>query len=191
MDGTMRLPMARSEGLVIEELDDELLVYDLDVDRAHCLGATAGRVWQACDGTTDAATIADRLDLLAEEVTRAFDELDGCGLLQAPVLDRSAMTRRDLSFKVIMGGAAVATAPLILSIAAPAAAQTASQIKFCTELQGGGSQTACSKCNVGGTGQNPCCCCRHTPLGDKFCAPGATYCTSVLMGTFCTENDPN
>jgi hypothetical protein len=32
-------PLARKEGLVIQELPDEVLVYDLDRDRAHCLNA--------------------------------------------------------------------------------------------------------------------------------------------------------
>ena len=43
-------PLARSEELVIEELGDELLVYDERTQRAHCLSATAARVWRACDG---------------------------------------------------------------------------------------------------------------------------------------------
>lgn len=185
MDATTDVPLARTKGLVIEKLDDELLVYDLDVDRAHCLDATAARVWHACDGKTIAAVIACELGLGVEEVTRAVDELNACELLVAPAVDGLVLTRRAFSLKV----GAVASLPLILSIAAPAAAQTQSQIKFCTELQGGGEQQACSKCNVGGTGQNPCCCCRMLDDGrDKVCSPGQTFCTDVLMGTNCTES---
>ena len=30
------LPLARKEGLIIKELADEVLVYDRNIDRAHC-----------------------------------------------------------------------------------------------------------------------------------------------------------
>jgi hypothetical protein len=46
------LPHARSEGLVIRELPEETLVYDLKRHRAHCLNPTAARVWSYCDGQT-------------------------------------------------------------------------------------------------------------------------------------------
>ena len=45
-------PLARSEGLVVEEVGDELLVADPLSSRAHSLNAFAARVWQACDGET-------------------------------------------------------------------------------------------------------------------------------------------
>ena len=35
-------PMRRTEGLVVKELEDEVLVYDLERHRAHCLNAPAG-----------------------------------------------------------------------------------------------------------------------------------------------------
>jgi hypothetical protein len=55
------LPRARREGLVVEELTDELLVYDLERNRAHCLNVTAAAVWKQCDGHSTAADIARRL----------------------------------------------------------------------------------------------------------------------------------
>ncbi len=33
-------PSARRKDLIIEELPDEVLVYDLNTDRAHCLNKT-------------------------------------------------------------------------------------------------------------------------------------------------------
>ena len=47
---TFRNPVAREENLAIEELDDELLIYDLHSNRAHSLGSAATSVWRACDG---------------------------------------------------------------------------------------------------------------------------------------------
>ena len=46
-----RKPVARTEELGVEEIGDELLVYDQRSDQAHCLGSAAARVWRACDGT--------------------------------------------------------------------------------------------------------------------------------------------
>src|SRR5688500_359444 len=48
----MKLPLARRDNLVVEELSDETLIYDLERDKAHCLNSTAARVWRDCDGRT-------------------------------------------------------------------------------------------------------------------------------------------
>lgn len=55
------LPQARTDDLVINELSDEVLVYDLQRDKAHCLNAAAASVWKQCDGRTTVAEIARRL----------------------------------------------------------------------------------------------------------------------------------
>src|SRR2546423_13549642 len=64
------MPIARSQGLVIQELPGEVLIYDLERDRAHCLNQTAAFVWQRCDGRKTAiditrdlsSTVSKRLD---------------------------------------------------------------------------------------------------------------------------------
>jgi coenzyme PQQ synthesis protein D (PqqD) len=43
-------PLARSDGLIVQELDGELLVYDLERHRAHRLSETAAFVWRRCEG---------------------------------------------------------------------------------------------------------------------------------------------
>ena len=50
MKNASRLPHARTDNLVIRELDDETLVYDMERDEAHCLNQTAALVWKQCDG---------------------------------------------------------------------------------------------------------------------------------------------
>src|SRR5688572_270515 len=45
-------PLARKEGLLIERLPDEVLVYDLDRKKAHCLNGSAALIWNNCDGKT-------------------------------------------------------------------------------------------------------------------------------------------
>src|SRR6476619_4633332 len=56
------LPRKRKHRLVIDELADEVLVYDLDRHRAHCLNQTAALVWRECDGKSTAAEMAQRLE---------------------------------------------------------------------------------------------------------------------------------
>ena len=52
------LPRMREQGLVVDDLPDEVLVYDLDRHQAHCLNRTAALVWRHCDGQTTVKEIA-------------------------------------------------------------------------------------------------------------------------------------
>ena len=52
-----RLPRMREQGLITDELPDEILVYDLDRHKAHCLNRTAALVWRQCDGKTSSMNI--------------------------------------------------------------------------------------------------------------------------------------
>ena len=54
----MQLPSARRDGLVVEELADETLVYDLQTHKAHSLNPTAALVWRHCDGQTTVSEVA-------------------------------------------------------------------------------------------------------------------------------------
>src|SRR5262245_19716845 len=56
------VPRARSERLIVEELEDELLVYDLDRHRAHSLNPSAALVWRHCDGRASVAEVATLLE---------------------------------------------------------------------------------------------------------------------------------
>ncbi len=88
----LHCPVARKEELVIQELAEEILVYDLEMNKAHCLNRTAAFVWKFCDGKN---TIADITRLLAETegqpvsdelVWLAIDQLSQKNLLgKAPI----------------------------------------------------------------------------------------------------------
>src|ERR1700674_5140529 len=64
-------PRMRRERLIIDELPDEVLVYDLDRHKAHCLNQTAALVWQHCDGNSTPSQIARRL---TKKLRAPFDE---------------------------------------------------------------------------------------------------------------------
>ena len=49
---TNPMPKAKTERLIVREIDGETLVYDLSRDAASCLSEFAARVWRECDGET-------------------------------------------------------------------------------------------------------------------------------------------
>src|SRR3989304_1386272 len=51
-------PHRRKRGLAVQTLADEVLVYDLERHRAHCLNETAAVVWRHCDGKTSVPQMA-------------------------------------------------------------------------------------------------------------------------------------
>ena len=133
MNGTHKnKPRARTEGLVVETLPDETLVYDLDRDKAHCLNQTASLVWRCCDGKNTARQIARAVALDLKHpvdekfVWLALDQLGRNNLLvNSPAsLSISGINRRDV-MKALAVSAAVAV-PVVASIVAPLPAQAAS-----------------------------------------------------------------
>ena len=193
MDGTMRFPLARSEHLIVEELGDEILIYDSKTDKGHCLNPDAAHVWRRCDGKTPAAGLAAQTGLTPESVETALDELERCELLQeAEVLEEGAgHTRREMSVKVVKAGAAVAATPLIVSVLAPTPAMAAT-IRFCAQFSSGD----CG--NNGCTSTVGCCCCtppvnvgNREPTPGSPCASFTTECKNCvpvqLQTTLCPQ----
>lgn len=112
-------PKARAEELVVQELDRELLVYDLKRHQAHCLTAEAADVLRGCDGRRTPGQLAAWCGQPEEVVWAALGELEVAGLLeQAPTLPARFGTRRELLWRLALAGLAV---PLVTSIVAPMA----------------------------------------------------------------------
>jgi hypothetical protein len=122
------LPEARSEGLLVQEVAGEVLVYDLQRDKAHRLNETAALIWRSCDGRTTIAAAAERLrgrheGLDEDAIWLALGALWRAKLLTAaPAPAAPGVSRRQLAKRV---GLAVLV-PLIASMPVPAAAQAAS-----------------------------------------------------------------
>ncbi len=143
----LHLPQIRVEGLVVDDLPDEVLVYDLDRDKAHCLNRTAALVWRHCDGHSTPSQIKTKLEhdlgvpVDEQLVWLALDQLQRDHLLTEQVgpppavanLSRRAMVRR-------LGIGAAVAVPLITSIVAPTPVQAS------TCLPGGAGCTASADC---------------------------------------------
>jgi len=127
-------PVARTESLIVKEVDGETLVYDLKTDKAHCLNETAGRVWKNCDGRKSVSEISEILSaesntsVKEEVVWLALDQLEKFKLLEeAPARPGflAGLTRRQMVAR--LGIAAIAI-PSIVSIVSPTAFAGASCI---------------------------------------------------------------
>jgi coenzyme PQQ synthesis protein D (PqqD) len=124
------LPLARTESLVVKDLEDEVLVYDLKRDKAHCLNQTAAFIWKHCDGEMRVEEMArlleQELGLTVDDdvVWLALGQLRRFHLLkdEGKTFGMMKVSRRDLVRKYLPAALAL---PVILSIAAPAAAQVA------------------------------------------------------------------
>jgi hypothetical protein len=127
METTEKLtPQARNEGLLVRELADELLVYDLERHRAHALNRTAAWVWRHCDGKTSVAEMAASLhrDLGApsneEAIWLALQRLGKAHLLEEklpPRVNGASSSRRALMRNLAMASGLA----LVTSITAPEA----------------------------------------------------------------------
>jgi len=147
-------PETRRSGLLVRELPDEVLVYDLEQHRAHCLNRTAALVFQNADGTRTRAELVRVLGPGAtdEVVGLALEELQAAGLLVAGAPEpqpagAEGMSRREVARR--MGLAAAILLPAVITMIAPTPAEASAT---CTNNCGGKPVgTLCSS-----FGANPC-----------------------------------
>jgi hypothetical protein len=130
---TNSAPHARKEGLLVQELPNEVLVYDLERHKAHCLNPTAALVWKHCDGRTSVSEIArlleNSLETTVDEdvVWCALNQLEKDHLLEEKVewpVGVERISRRELVRRLGIG-AAIAI-PLVTSLLVPTAAYAGS-----------------------------------------------------------------
>jgi hypothetical protein len=136
--------------LVINELTDEVLVYDLKRDKAHCLNPAAAAVWKLCDGDTTAMEMARVLrsepdggspivrkspedidqmsDVGSQELTEqmvwlALEQLGRDHLLEERMIWPAAIPHMSRREALRLGLGAAIAVPIIVSISAPLPAQ--------------------------------------------------------------------
>ena len=120
-------PRARTAGLLVRDLGDEVVVYELESHRGHCLNRTAALVWRACDGQGTVAAIAVRL---GRELGAPVDEslvrytlrrLREARLLEPGIQEAATLTRRQLARRI----GQVALLPVVVSLLAPKPSEAA------------------------------------------------------------------
>jgi hypothetical protein len=123
-------PLARKRDIFVENLPEEVVLYDKSNDKVHCLNRTAAAIWESCDGTRTVDELAHiaRAKLGVppgrKVVMQALAELDRAGLLEAGgvmVPDAALTSRREAVGKI-----ALASTALVATIIAAAPAAHAS-----------------------------------------------------------------
>jgi hypothetical protein len=186
---------ARREDLVIQELSDETLVYDLRKHKAHCLNQTAAFVWNHCNGQTQATEIAALMERewhkpVGEDVVwLALKQLYKADLLEKVAAgggEKMNVSRRAVMRK--LGTAAALTLPMVTSVVSPTAAQSGSipsTCQVCTTSLGQPTVLCPTECEnvIGGCWSNNSCSGQGQFFGCRTCL----QCKAENEA----ENDPN
>lgn len=145
------MPQARRSGLIVKAVGGEILIYDQERNKAHCLNPTAAEIWKYCDGETTLTAACQLLSVdlntrVDEELVKyAVDQFFSDHLLEEnnvpPAFMISGMNRRQVVRT--LGLAALVAVPLVTSIVAPTPALAASP------LPAGSSCTDPSECQSG------------------------------------------
>jgi hypothetical protein len=181
-------PVARHEGLLVEHVGDETVVFDADSKEAHCLSALPAVIFENCDGKTSVEDLArlasERMNAPVEtaQVVDALAQLEERDLMEPRAPSQIGVSRRTMLQRTAALGGAVAASPLITSVIAPtsAAAVTPGCGVFPTTV-------LCCPCGRTGVGNKQDCCqfARGTlqcvcvkaegteinPAKDKWCKP--------------------
>jgi hypothetical protein len=116
----------------VQALPDEVLVYDLERHKAHCLNHTAALVWKHCDGQTSVTEMVRMVEgemqtpVPEDVVWLALQQLGKAHLLAEQIRTPAGgkwMSRREV-IRRLGWGAAVAL-PLVTSIVVPTAVEAA------------------------------------------------------------------
>ena len=124
----------QSEDLLLEELPDELMIYDPPRNKAFCLNQTAAFVWRHADGNT---TVSEIRELMEKQLGKpaseqmvwfALDMLSKDGLLASSTVVPEAvvdLSRRKLLQK--LGAGAIALPVVTVLMVSPAKAHASSK----------------------------------------------------------------
>lgn len=122
----MNLPSARVDNVVVQNYENEVLVYDLTAHKAFCLNKTSATVYRACDGTTTVDQLKGKTNYSDDLIFLALSQLKEGKLVDDVVLPPTfnRLSRREAIREV--GLASMVALPLITSLVAPQAIHAAS-----------------------------------------------------------------
>lgn len=123
------LPKARTSGIVVQEADTEVLIYELQTNKIYALNETSGFIWKNCDGINSPAELIEKLNrqfktkVDEDFIWLALESLQREKLLESEV-ELPKIARRELIKKI--GLSSMISLPLIASFFAPTAANAQS-----------------------------------------------------------------
>jgi hypothetical protein len=159
-------PKSRIENIVVQDFENEVLIYDLSLNKAFCLNSTSAQVYQLCNGRNSIADIANLLSRqMNEPISEDFIWLALDGLKKENLLEKSesfeinfnGLNRRQVIKKI--GFASMIALPVIASVVAPSAAMAQSGLPLFA------SCSSPSQCSSGACLGGPGRCCVPGTLG--------------------------
>ncbi len=169
-------PKSRSENLVVQNSTKELLIYDLNNNKAFCLNETSALIWQNCDGKN---SVSDIVKILENKFKSSVSEdlvlFSLYQLREENLLDMEnnlsdrfiGLSRREVIRKV--GVSSMIAIPIISAIVAPNAIHAQSCVGMAANFPPG-QQTAA------GTTAN-------CPTSNICDSQGANCCTAMATIT--------
>jgi hypothetical protein len=185
----MKLPKIRRD-LLVQDLNDEVLIYDTNIDKSYCLNSTAKTVFNACNGKN---TLEDlKQDLPEDIIFLSLDELKKNNLIQDDYVSPFVgIDRREVIKKV--GFATMAALPIIISLTAPKAIQAASTCGLgCGQASdcAGGTCPNCNGTFACSIDINQSCTTLGTPCNTTdTCNVAGNYCNNTFTGPCTTDAD--
>ncbi|CUR33754.1 hypothetical protein PL9214520293 [Planktothrix tepida PCC 9214] len=166
------IPVARTENLLLQDIGNELIIYDQDNNSSHCLTPLAVRVWELSNGQNTVNDIARKLEKefnlpgnsdvdMRGLVWLTLEELERYSLikeyLRQPATNVIAgMSRRKaIKTATLVGGFALGSMfPMVRSIIAPEPAFAVSKCladsgKICTQDSDCASNEICKQTDSG------------------------------------------
>lgn len=124
-------PIARGKNIVVQELENETLIYDLEINKVFCLNQTSALVWRSCDGKKTIIEIARLLqkkfksEVNEDLVNLALNDLGKNNLLENQGDQLwGEVKRREVIKKV--GLTTMLALPLVSGLIAPSAVEAQS-----------------------------------------------------------------
>lgn len=197
----MNYPKTRNENIVVQEMEKEILIYDLKTNKALCLNETSALIYQLCNGSRTVAEISRMMGQKSNEsisedlVWLALDNFKKDNLLENNEqfeINFKGLSRRQVIKKV--GLASMVALPVIASIVAPSAVMAYSGFANCAAcaVQSDCAVNNCLNmvCSAGTTNSFAPMTQLGTPFGETFnsCQPFATNCCSGMVNWFVTGN---
>lgn len=155
-------PVSRKTDIVVQELENEVLIYDLNANKAFCLNESSAIIWQECDGTKTIAEISQAVgrklnsNISQEFIWLALEQFRKDKLISDDFEDIfenffEGISRRDVIRKVAL--ASIVALPVVASLTAPTSVNAQSGACMCINPGGCITQTSCSStvnCNPSG-----------------------------------------
>lgn len=122
-----KLPQVRSESIVVQNLDSEVLIYFLETNQAICLNSTSALVYSHCDGKTTFDELKSKYQLTDDLIYLTLDKLNENNILKEyqPNKHFDGLSRREVIRRI--GLSSMIALPIISSVVAPTATHAASR----------------------------------------------------------------